>query len=166
MAPGELIERFWEIIDPIVASEGMELVEVEFQSEPRGWVLRLYIDREGGVTLQDCTAVSREVGDLLDVKDLISHSYHLEVSSPGLDRPIRKPKDFDRFSGHRVKVSLSRALDGRRVFQGMLLGREGQVLRVDCGGKVFEIPLGEVAKARLIFPWGEGRGQGAARACN
>lgn len=161
-----MIRGLWEIIEPVVASEGMELVEVEFQSEPRGWVLRLYIDKEGGITLKDCMAISREVGDLLDVKDPIDHPYHLEVSSPGLNRPIRKPRDFERFSGQRVKITLAEPLGGRRVFQGVMQGLEGNVLKMDCNDQVFEIPLGDIAKARLIYPWGEGIGQGAGRGCN
>jgi ribosome maturation factor RimP len=145
-----LVQRLWEIVEPVVTTEGMELVEVEFQREPRGWTLRLYIDKDGGVDVNDCMAVSREVGDLLDVKDPIEHPYHLEVSSPGLNRPIRMQKDFERFSGRRVKISLSEPLEGRRVFQGVLLGLDGQVLRMDCDQRVYEIPLGDIAKARLV----------------
>jgi ribosome maturation factor RimP len=147
-----LIQRLWEIIEPVVVSEGMELVELEFQREPRGWVLRLFIDREGGVTLKDCTAISRQVSDLLDVKDPIEQSYQLEVSSPGLDRPIRKPRDFERFLGHRVRVTLSESGERRRVVQGILAGVEGEALRLDQAGGTFEIPLKDVVRARLITP--------------
>ncbi len=147
-----IIRRLWEIIEPVVVSEGMELVELEFQREPRGWVLRLYIDREGGVNLKDCTAISRQVSDLLDVKDPIAPSYHLEVSSPGLDRPIRKPRDFERFIGHRVRITLSESGEQRRAVRGVLAGLEGQTLRLDQGGEILDIRLMDIVRARLIYP--------------
>ena len=147
-----IIRRLWEIIEPVVVSEGMELVELEFQREPKGWVLRLYIDREGGVNLKDCTAISRQVSDLLDVKDFIAQSYHLEVSSPGLDRPIRKPRDFQRFIGHRVRITLSVSGEQRRAVQGVLAGLEGQTLRLDQGGEILDIRLMDIVRARLIYP--------------
>lgn len=166
MATKALIQQLWEILEPAVASEGMELVEVEFQREPRGWVLRLYIDRDGGVTLEDCTVISREVGDLLDVKDLIDHPYHLEVSSPGLERPLRRPSDFERFAGERVRIYLTAPSAGKRVAKGVLLGSEGDLLRLDTDQGIMEIPLGDVAKARLIYSWLPESSQGARRGCN
>ncbi len=154
----DLLPKLWEIIEPVVTAEGMELVEVEFQRETRGWVLRLYIDRPDGVTLEDCVSVSRQVGDVLDVKDPIDHPYHLEVSSPGLDRPLRKPKDFERFSGSSVKLTLSEPVDGHRVLRGTLLGLKGEVLGLRWEDRTLEIPLGKVLKARLIYSWdGESR---------
>jgi len=161
-----ITRRIWDTLEPVVASEGMELVEVEFQREPRGWVLRLYIDREGGVNLADCTTVSKEVGDLLDVRDIIDHPYHLEVSSPGLNRPLRKPKDFRRYSGERAKITLLRHLGRKRVVKGVLLDCEEGLLRVDSDEGVLEIPLKEISKARLIYPWGNDTSQGAGRQCS
>lgn len=148
----ELIGRLWQIVEPVVASQGLELLELEFQREPRGWVLRLYIDREeGGVSLDDCTSVSREVGDLLDVKDPIDHPYHLEVSSPGLDRPLRRPKDFERWCGHKVKITL---WGGRRKgLQGILLALRGEIVELDTAAGLQQIPLSEIARARLLHSW-------------
>jgi ribosome maturation factor RimP len=140
------------MMEPVLISEGMELVEVEFQREPRGWVLRLYIDRDGGVTLDDCTAVSREVGDLLDVEDLIDHAYHLEVSSPGPKRPLRKAQDFERFAGHQVKVTLSEPGDQGRSVSGVILGLVGDQLRLSMDGGELEIPISAISKARLVNP--------------
>src|SRR3989337_223784 len=100
----EIVDRVHAIADPIFSNEGMELVEIEYRRESRGWVLRLYIDKEGGVTLDDCTHVNREVGRSLDVEDFITTPYTLEVSSPGLNRPLKNEKDFSRYLNHRVKV--------------------------------------------------------------
>jgi ribosome maturation factor RimP len=155
MAREDFVHYLWELIEPIVTAEGMELVEVEYQREPRGWVLRLYIDREGGVMLEDCTAISREVSDLLDVKDPIDHSYHLEVSSPGLDRPIRKACDFERFVGELAKVKLSDLIDGRRVFRGTIMGVHDRTLQLNCDQRVYDIPMDVIAKARLIYNWSD-----------
>jgi ribosome maturation factor RimP len=156
----ELIQRLWEIVEPVVISQEMELAELEFRREPRGWVLRLYIDRMGGVTLEDCTAISREVGDLLDVKDPILHPYHLEVSSPGLERPLRKRSDFEKFTGKPVKVTLREPRDNRRVIRGALAGMRGELLRVQAEDGLLEIPLDAISKARLVYDWGAGIGQG------
>jgi ribosome maturation factor RimP len=144
------VQRLWEIVEPVVVSQGMELVELEFQREPRGWVLRLYIDRERGVNLQDCTAVSREVNDLLDVKDPIRHPYHLEISSPGLDRPIRKQKDFEKYCGHRVRVTLSEPGARRRVVQGILASASSGVIRLETDDGAVDVPVSAVSRARLI----------------
>jgi ribosome maturation factor RimP len=147
----ELRTRLWEIVEPVVASRGLELVELEFQREPRGWVLRLYIDREeGGVGLDDCTAVSREVSDLLDVKDPIDHPYHLEVSSPGPDRPLRRPQDFHRWRGHRIRI---RTWGGSKTFQGLLLALSGELVEVETPAGIQRIPLSEIARARLVDSW-------------
>lgn len=145
-----LIGRIRALAQPLVEAEGLELVGVEFQRERRGWVLRLYIDKEGGVTLADCEGVSHQLGDLLDVEDLIGHPYTLEVSSPGLDRPLTKEEDFIRFAGRLARVTTVRPLEGRRRFLGRLKGvREGQILLEKEDGSVVAIPWGAIAKARL-----------------
>jgi ribosome maturation factor RimP len=153
------IRRLWEIVEPVVVSQGMELTELEFRREPRGWVLRLYIDRAGGVTLEHCTSVSREVGDVLDAEDPILHPYVLEVSSPGLDRPVRKPEDFQRFEGQRIKIRLAEPLEGRRSVEGILRGVHQGMVRVEAGGGVLEVALSQVGKARLIHSWGKDSGK-------
>ncbi|MEJ5377615.1 MAG: ribosome maturation factor RimP [bacterium] len=149
MEQRQLQEKLWAMLEPIVVSHDLQLVEIEFQREPRGWVLRLYIDRkEGGVSLNDCALVSREVGDLLDAKDPIDHPYRLEVSSPGPQRPLRKPEDFQRWCGHRVKV---KPWGGNRKFlQGILLGLQDGVLELQTSGEIQRIPLSEIARARLL----------------
>jgi ribosome maturation factor RimP len=144
-----LLQEVREVVEPILRSQGFELVDLEYQRESRGWVLRIYLDREGGVTLDDCAGVSHEVGAVLEVKDVIPTAYVLEISSPGLTRPLKKPEDFNRFQNRLVKIKLYKPLDGRRNFKGTLLGLEGETVRVEADGQVFEIPLQSIAKANL-----------------
>jgi ribosome maturation factor RimP len=145
----KLLQEVREVVEPILQSQGYELVDLEYQRESRGWVLRIYLDREGGITLDDCTGVSHEVGAVLEVKDVIPNAYVLEVSSPGLTRPIKKPEDYNRFRNQLVKIKLFQPLDGRRNFKGILLGLEVETVRVEADGQVFEIPLQSIAKANL-----------------
>jgi ribosome maturation factor RimP len=152
-AVGEVIGRVRALTEAVLPGIGLELVDVEFRREPAGWVLRLYIDRTeaaGRVTHEDCRRVSEEVGDHLDVEDLIDHSYHLEVSSPGLDRPLTRAADFTRFAGQAARITTREPLDGRKNFRGRLAGlAEGAVLLdLDEGARV-AIPQGLIAKARL-----------------
>jgi len=145
----KLLQEISQVIEPILQSQGLELVDLEYQRESRGWVLRIYLDREGGVTLDDCTAVSHEVGAVLEVKDLIPNAYILEVSSPGLTRPLKKPEDFNKFRNQLVKIKLFEPLDGRKNFKGTLLGLEEDKVRVEVDQQVFELPLTHIAKANL-----------------
>jgi len=144
-----LLQEVREVVEPILQSQGYELVDLEYQRESRGWVLRIYLDREGGITLDDCTGVSHEVGAVLEVKDVIPNAYVLEVSSPGLTRPLKKPEDYNRFRNQLVKIKLFQPLDGRRNFKGILLGLEGETVRVEVDQQLFEIPLQSIAKANL-----------------
>jgi len=137
-------------VEPILDQKGMELVDIEYRRERGRWVLRLFIDKEGGITLDDCSDVSGEVGAILDVRDIIPHSYNLEVSSPGLDRPLVRERDFLRHLGERVNIKTRSAIDGRRNFSALLEGfKEGKVIVRDDSGMVWEIPLLEIEKARL-----------------
>ena len=149
MKSEKLLQEVREVVEPILQSQGYELVDLEYQRESRGWVLRIYLDREGGITLDDCTGVSHEVGAVLEVKDVIPNAYVLEVSSPGLTRPLKKPEDYNRFRNQLVKIKLFQPLNGRRNFKGSLLGLEGETVRVEADGQVFEIPLRSIAKANL-----------------
>jgi len=126
-------ERAWHIAEPLVTEEGLEIVDVEFHRESRGMVLRFYLDRQGGggVSLDDLTRVSRQVGDVLDVHDAVPGSYSLEVSSPGINRRLRRPDHFRRYLGKPVRVRTVGALNGRRSFLGVLqtVGADGIVVR-------------------------------------
>lgn len=140
-----------EMVEPVVMDYGLELVAVDYLREPHGWVLRLAIDKEGGVTVEDCAAVSREVGNLLEVKEVIQHPYHLEVSSPGIERPLRSEKDFIRFAGKEAALRTTALVMGRRNFKGTLRGiHQGQV-RLEMEGKLWEIPYSSIRQAKLVY---------------
>lgn len=147
--------RAQELLEPIVAGEGLELLEVEFVREREGWVLRLFIDRPGGrVGLDECSQVSRAVDTVLDVEDLIPYEYNLEVSSPGVNRPLKKPAHFERVRGRKVKVKTFGPLGEppRKNFTGTLTGVVADAISVDVeGAGSFRIPFKDIAKANLEF---------------
>ena len=147
----KVMDQVKALAETILEAEGMELVHIEFVSEGKQWFLRLYIDREGGVTIDDCVKVSRQLGYEMDVADTIPHAYALEVSSPGVDRVVGKPKDFQRFSGERIRMKLKEPVAGRRNVSGVLLGMDAdqQHVRVDVDGDILKIPMGTIRRANL-----------------
>jgi len=149
MMDRNFIEHLWKMIDPIVEPEGLELVEVEYRPEGGRWMLRLYIDRPSGVTLEDCELVSRQVGALLDIEDPIHRPYTLEVSSPGINRVLRRKKHFQLFAGSPVVVKTSAKVNGRRNFAGTLRGVTESNVLIEINGEVVEIGLENIDKARL-----------------
>jgi ribosome maturation factor RimP len=151
MVSEEIADRVRAMAGPILFDEGIELVDIEYRRESRGWVLRLYLDRTGGVTLDDCTRISQEVGRSLDVEDLIQTPYTLEVSSPGLTRRLRTEKDFMNHQGGLIKVRTIRPIDNRRQFKGKLLRVSENRIEIEIDGGVFQIPLSNVEKANLEF---------------
>jgi ribosome maturation factor RimP len=135
----------------VVEPMGYELVGVEhFRRGGGASTLRVYIDREGGITLDDCAAVSHQLSGMLDVEDPLPDRYDLEVSSPGLDRPLVFPEHFARFRGHRVKLRLAEKIEGRRNLEGVLQREEQGIIRLEADGREWEIPLGAVESARLV----------------
>jgi ribosome maturation factor RimP len=147
----DIAEKIRQILDPILESMGMSLWDLEFHKQGPQWLLRIFIDREsGGVTLNDCETVNRDLGAALDVEDIISHPYTLEVSSPGLDRTLSKPEHFARFTGNMVKIKTFQPINGQKVFRGTLLGLvEGKVSVELETGVVLEIPMTGITKASL-----------------
>jgi ribosome maturation factor RimP len=150
----DLRNKIWELAEPIALSEGMELIHVECLKMHTRWVFRLFLDKEGGVTLDDCTTISNQLGDILDIHDLSRGPYTLEVSSPGLDRPVSRDQDFVRFRGAKVKIKTHVKIDGMKNFQGRLVDFTdegcGKVVQVEVSGKIFKIPKDEIAKANLF----------------
>jgi len=154
----EFLTQIQTMLDPILADYGLECVEIEFKREPQGQVLRIFIDKEGGVSLDDCVTVSRELGAVLEIDDPIPGAYRLEVSSPGLDRPLKTVRDFERFAGQAVKIKTNSMIDpdqrghGRKTFKGTLLGVTDEGVRVQQtdkkGGEVI-LPFSEIYKAHL-----------------
>ena len=131
---------------------GMEVVDVEFLFENGRWILRVFIDKEKGVTLDDCASVSRELGDLIEAKNIIDYHYVLEISSPGLNRPLKKESDFMRSIGKMIKLKMFRPIDKRRNFVGRVTNvREGMISLLIDDSNLVELPLNEIDKARLKY---------------
>jgi ribosome maturation factor RimP len=145
----EIVDRVRAVAEPVISDEGMDLVDIEYRRESKGWVLRLYLDKEGGVTLDDCTRISQEVGRSLDVEDFIQIPYTLEVSSPGLSRPLKTEKDFTKYRHSLIKVKTLDPIQNRRQFKGRLLGISENQIEMEVEGGIFQIPLSNVAKANL-----------------
>ncbi len=153
-------EAILQVVEPAVAAHKCELVELEWRREPIGWVMRLYVEHLGhdprltigGVGIDECARISRDVSLALDVAELIDHHYNLEVSSPGLERPLTKPQHYRRFVGLRAKVRLSEAMDSRKVFRGEILGGDEAAarLRDDEVGEV-SLPYDRIQRAALVY---------------
>jgi len=142
-------EHLLELIEPVVEGLGYECVGVEFNSHPKHGFLRIFIDAEQGVGMEDCTKVSHQVSGVLDVEDPISGEYNLEVSSPGMDRPIFKLKQFEQFVGHTVQVNLFKPVSGRRKITGLIEKVEGSDVYLQQDGQVHKVPFQAMSKARL-----------------
>src|SRR5262245_33223354 len=156
------VQDLWLLAEPYVRDAGFDLIEVQYGREPSGWVVRLFIDTpviagagqpSAAVGLDDCERVSRDVSAALDVADTVPHAYQLEVSSPGLDRPLRRERDFARFVGESARIRLIDGVEGRRNFLGTLrAARDGRV-EIACDGRSYEIPIDDIQKANLVPDW-------------
>ena len=144
-----IADKVRNLVEPVVSSEGMECVDVELKMGRGEWRLRIYIDKEGGITHDDCANISRQVGEVLEVEDVFDHSYVLEVSSPGLDRPLKNIDDYRRFSGKLVKLKTFKPIEGKKVFIGKLKGVEEDRVVIEEDGDIFYVPLETIAKGRL-----------------
>lgn len=145
----KVIDSVREILDSLLLGYGFELVDIEYRREGRGWVLRIYIDKDGGVSVEDCARISRELGTLLDLNDIIPGTYNLEISSPGLTRALKKVRDFERFKGKLLKIKAMKDIQGRRVFIGRLIDFVGNVASVEMDRHVYFIPYDEIERANL-----------------
>ena len=149
------LERIRGVTERVAASEGMEVVDVELHGRGRGAMVRIFLDKPGGVTHGDCQAVSRQVGMILDVEEVMPASYTLEVSSPGLDRRLTRPADFERFAGQQVRIEMEFPIDGQRRFQGRLVGMENGAVLVQLEtGQMAAMPHAQIRRANLVpvFP--------------
>lgn len=150
MENSELIRQIWEAMEPHLAEQGYELVELEYGRQGVSGVLRFFVDKTGGgITLDDCAAVSQLLSPLLDRLDPVSERYLLEVSSPGIDRPVRKPEDFRRFLGEPLRLRSVAPVEGRAQFRGVLIGFEDGLISMDCNGTTCTIHIENVKSARL-----------------
>jgi ribosome maturation factor RimP len=161
----------WQLAEPLIQGAGLELIELKWNREGEGWVLRVFIDKPepphlpGGheppqdvlpqlrVSHEDCESASRDLSAALDVADAIHHTYRLEVSSPGIDRPLRRERDFRRFVGQQAKIRLTEPVDGRRNFSGVLRGAQGGQAEIECDGKSYQLPIATISRANLIPDW-------------
>ncbi len=151
----EYRETIRQFAETVAEAEGLELIDVECNRMKSRWLVRIYLDKEGGVTLDDCAGISHQLGDILNVHDVPPGPYNLEVSSPGLDRPLVRDRDFVKYRGHRVDIRLHQKMEGIRHFRGRLTGfleEEGQkILTIEVSGKTYRIPKDMIAKARLEY---------------
>jgi ribosome maturation factor RimP len=145
-------EAIGAIIERVTNREGLELVHWEMEGPRNNFALRIFIDKEGGVTHSDCENVSHQVGALLDVEDLIADTYMLEVSSPGVDRPLYKRTDYERFAGNKVKLKTQQPINGQRNFRGRLIGIEGDAVKLDIeNAGIVEIAFEQITKANIEY---------------
>jgi ribosome maturation factor RimP len=153
-----ITDQVRRLLEPVLERDGYELVEVEWTRGGGRWTLRLFVDKAGGIGIEDCQAVSHLAEPILDVADFIEPAYDLEVSSPGLERPLRKPTDFDRFAGQRVQVKAYAPLTGsapgspaRKQWTGVLQGFSEGAVELDVDGTLHRVPHDQIAKANLEF---------------
>ena len=149
-----VVSKIEEIAERVAGSEGIEIVAVELKGDVGNQLLRISIDKPEGVTHADCELISHQVGTILDVEDVVPGRYTLEVSSPGVERKLVKPKDFERFQGKKVRITLSAPVENQRNWEGTLAGFSDGVVTLATGaGQTVRFPLGQVAKANLKFEW-------------
>jgi len=157
MASGDLLQRVREVAARVAVDYGLEIFDVQFRREAQGMVLRVQIDRPGpaataddSVSVEDCANVSRELSAILDVEDTVPTAYTLEVSSPGLDRPLRRADDYTRFAGRRAKIVTRDKVDGQSFFRGHLAGVDGEAVLIDAEDRRrHRVPLAIIARANL-----------------
>ena len=170
------VQDLWLLAEPYIRDAGFDLIEVQFGREPHGAVVRLFIDRpppegenpegakaDGGgdaagtgtelIGVDDCERVSRDISAALDVADRIPYAYQLEVSSPGLDRPLRRERDFARFVGESARVRLEAGVEGRRNFSGTIRGAKDGRVEIACDGRSYELPIDDIVRANLVPDW-------------
>lgn len=150
METKQILNNVEEAVSPILTDMGYELIERELIMDQGRWTLRLYIDKTGGVTIDDCTLVSHSIEDIIEVRELIPHAYNLEISSPGIDRPLRKPSDFEQFKGFTIRIRTNLLVEGRMNFKGTLEGMINNNIQIIVDGTRFNVPIETLAKARLV----------------
>ena len=150
---GKIEEAIWTMAEQLVLENGMELIDVEYVKEGAEWYLRLFLDKEGdeGIDLDDCELISRKFSDILEEKDPITQAYRLEVSSPGIERPLKRTKDFQRFQGEKVQVKTFSEVEGKKQFIGILQETTEETVTLDVDGTSIAIPRKQIGKANLVW---------------
>ncbi|MEO0347408.1 MAG: ribosome maturation factor RimP [Pseudomonadota bacterium] len=145
-----LSDEIEALLAPVLEREGYELIDVEFESKGGRSTLRLFIDGENGITLDDCARASNAVSGVLDVEDPVPGEYYLEMSSPGLDRPLRRPSHYERYVGALARVVMQKGFQGRRRIKGRLSGLEDEIVLLDVDGDIHRLPLEKIESAQLV----------------
>jgi len=154
MSSDAVLDRIRSIAERVAASEGLEVVDVELRGKGPRRLLRVFVDKPEGITHNDCETISRQVGAILDVEDVVPGSYTLEISSPGVERRLRRPEDFTRFAGNKVRLILREPQDGHKQVSGRLEGIEDRVVTVSPeGGRPVAVALDNIDRANLVFEW-------------
>jgi len=148
--PSEVASLVRELAEPLCQVEGVELIHVEYQREAGGRILRLYVDKPGGITLGDCSAISSQLGDILDLKLSTEDAYMLEISSPGPDRPLSRLSDFEKFQGKPATIKTGRPIQGQKKFKGILSGVIASDIQLETDKGTVAIPHQDILKARLV----------------
>lgn len=150
---GKIEDVIWKMAEPLTAEHGLELIDVEYVKEGTEWYLRLFLDKddEAGVDLDDCELISRKLSDILETEDPIAQAYRLEVSSPGIERPLKRTKDFQRFAGEKVQIKTFSEIEGRKQFIGILGETTEEYAAIDIDGTVISIPRKQISKANLVW---------------
>ncbi|MDR2017856.1 MAG: ribosome maturation factor RimP [Syntrophobacterales bacterium] len=151
ISENEIVKKIESVLNPILGEESIELVDLEFMPFGKRWMLRIFIDKEGGVTIADCETVNRELGRILDVEDFIDHPYTLEVSSPGLTRSLKKRTDFLRYRGKLCKITTKERIDNKTEFRGKIVDITDDKVEIKGKIDVFTIPICAIKKANLEF---------------
>jgi ribosome maturation factor RimP len=146
-----VIGRVWQMAEPLCRGEGVELVHIEYGREHGGRTLRIYLDKSGGITLDDCAHISRQLSDILDIGLESEGAYRLEVSSPGIPRPLGRMEDFNRFTGGRVKIRTTEPIDGQKNFTGTLTGVNGSTVHLEVDNRPVAIAFTDIAKAHTLI---------------
>lgn len=140
-----------ELFEPVIQSMGYELVGIEFQGSTQHGTLRVYIDHENGIGVDDCVAISHQISAILDVEEPIQQAYDLEVSSPGINRPLFKAQDYEQYLGHSAKIKMAVPLNGRRNFKGVLQGViDSRSVQIIVDNEGYDLPISDIAKANLV----------------
>ncbi len=147
----KIVDAVEKCLEEMFEHTDLELVDVEYRRESSGWVLRVYVDKKGGVLLEDCSRTSHQLGDIIEVKEIIPDAYSLEVTSPGVNRPLKKEEDFIRVIGKTVKLKTRTLLNNRKKFKGVLKGCREEMLLINSDGNDFSVPLSIVKKANLEY---------------
>ena len=150
---GKIEDTIWKMAEPVVLENGLELIDVEYVKEGAEWYLRLFLDKEGedGVDLDDCELISRKLSDLLETADPITQAYRLEVSSPGIERPLKRTKDFQRFKGEKVQIKTFSDVEGKKQFIGILGETTEDTVMIEVEDVPIRIPRKKISKANLVW---------------